>query len=71
MARKVIEQPHVRKTGNILRTFIIWAGLVLLIAAGLTEFFWPGNERIVTYLLIAVGIAYGLALLDFDVDDDD
>jgi len=71
MARNTRQQGHVRKTGNILRTILIWSGIVTLVAAGMTLYFWPGNERVVLYMLITIGVVYGLALLDFDVDDDD
>ena len=43
----------------------------MVAAAGLVEFFWPGNEKVVLFMLVAAGLAYGAALLDFDVDDDD
>lgn len=71
MARKVVQAKHIQKAGNVLRTFLIWGGIVVVLAAGLVEFFWPGNEKIVLFMLVAVGLAYGAALLDFDVDDDD
>lgn len=71
MARKVVQAKHIQKTGNVLRTFLIWAGIVLVLVAGAVEFFWPGNEKVVLYVLMVVGLVYGAALLDFDVDDDD
>ncbi len=71
MARKVVQAKHIQRTGNVLRTFLIWAGIVLLLVAGAIEYLYPGNEKIVIYILIAVGLCYGASLLDFDVDDDD
>ncbi len=71
MAHKVVHERHVQKTGNVLRTIAIWSGIAAVIAAGLVEFFWPGNEKIVLFSLVVAGLAYGVALLDFDVDDDD
>jgi hypothetical protein len=71
MAKKPRYERHVQKTGNALRTFLIWAGIVLVLVAALIEYFWPGNERVVLYVLMVVGLAYGAALLDFDTDDDD
>lgn len=71
MAHKVVHERHVQKTGNVLRTVSIWGGIAVVAAAGLVEFFWPGNEKVVLFMLVAAGLAYGAALLDFDVDDDD
>lgn len=71
MVKKQVQERHVQKTGNILRTVLIWVGLLVGITALLIEFLWPGNERAVLGMLAVVAVVYGMTLLDFDVDDDD
>lgn len=71
MAHKVLHEKHVQKTGNLLRTVLIWSGLLLAVVAGALLFFTEGNERVVLALVITGMIAFGFALHDFDLDDDD
>jgi hypothetical protein len=71
MAKKRIAEPTVRRTGNILRTVLIWIGAALALLAGLILMVSQGNERVVLGLLIVAVVVYGFVLRDFDVDDDD
>ncbi len=71
MAKKIHHDVHVQKTGNILRTVLIWAGFLLAMVAGLMLVFEPGNERVALAMVVGGMLAYGFALRDFDVDDDD
>ncbi len=71
MAHKVVHERHVQKTGNILRTVLIWAGFLLAFLAGVVLLFTDGNQRVALVMVIVGMLAYGFALRDFDVDDDD
>lgn len=71
MAKKRIAEPTVRRTGNILRTVLIWIGAALALLAGLILMVSQGNERVVLGLLVVAVVVYGFVLRDFDVDDDD
>jgi hypothetical protein len=71
MAKKRIAEPTVRRTGNILRTVLIWIGAALALLAGLILMVSQGNERVVLGLLVVAIVVYGFVLRDFDVDDDD
>ena len=71
MAKKRIAEPTVRRTGNILRTVLIWIGAALALLAGLILMVSQGNERVVLRLLVVAIVVYGFVLRDFDVDDDD
>lgn len=71
MARKIRHESTVQKTGNILRTVLIWSGFTLAVLAGMLLAVAPGNERVSLALVIAGMLAYGFALHDFDTDDDD
>ncbi|MBP6037834.1 MAG: hypothetical protein KA604_00660 [Candidatus Saccharimonas sp.] len=71
MARKINHERHVQKTGNILRTVLIWAGFLLGAIAGLIVLLSQGNERIALAMVIGSVLVYGFALRDFDIDDDD
>ena len=71
MAKRIVHEKHIQKTGNLLRTVMIWSGVLLALAAGLLLYFTDGNERVVLALIIVGMLAYGFALHDFDVDDDD
>lgn len=71
MARNQIADKSVRRTGNIMRTILIWVGVALAALGGLILFVSQGNERVVLGLLVLVAIVYGFVLHDFDIDDDD
>jgi len=71
MAHKALHEKHVQKTGNILRSVLIWAGFLLAAAAGLTLLLTSGYERVELALVIGAVLCYGFALRDFDIDDDD
>lgn len=71
MAKQPIVRRDVKKSGNFLRTILIWSGIVMAVAALALVMFWPGNEKVVTYLILVTLVAFGVVLLDFDVDDDD
>lgn len=71
MVKRQRHEHSVQKTGNILRTVLIWAGFLLAMVAGLILVFEPGNERVALALVVAGMLSYGFALRDFDVDDDD
>lgn len=69
--KKRIAEPVVRRTGNIMRTVLIWLGFLAAVIAGLLLVATSGNERIELALIILGMLFYGFALRDFDVDDDD
>lgn len=71
MTRKISQEVHAQKTGNILRTVLIWFGFVAAVIAGLLLVFTQGNEKVELALVIVGMFLYGFALHDFDVDDDD
>ncbi len=71
MVKKVKQVAHVQKTGDILRTTLIWAGFLLAVAAGLMLVFSDGNLKVELALVVAGMLCYGFALRDFDIDDDD
>lgn len=71
MAKKIRQVHHVQKTGNILRSVLIWLGFASAIIAGLLLMFTEGNEKVELALVIFGMFFYGFALRDFDVDDDD
>ena len=71
MTKKHRHEAHVQKTGNILRTVLIWAGFILAVLAGVLLVVDRGNERVALALIIAGMLSYGFALHDFDTDDDD
>ena len=71
MAKKIRHERSVQKTGNILRTMLIWIGAGLAVLGGFILLLSQGNERVVLALLVVTAVVYGFVLRDFDVDDDD
>ena len=71
MAKKIRHERSVQKTGNILRTMLIWIGAGLALLGGFVLLLSQGNERVVLALLVVTAVVYGFVLRDFDVDDDD
>ena len=71
MAKKIRHERSVQKTGNILRTMLIWTGAGLALLGGFILLLSQGNERVVLALLVVTAVVYGFVLRDFDVDDDD
>ncbi len=71
MVKKYMHERPVQKSGNFLRTLLIWLGILIGIATFVVEYVWPGNEKVVLYLFAMLAVVYGVVLLDFDVDDDD
>lgn len=71
MVKKYTHERPVQKSGNFLRTLLIWLGILIGIATFVVEYVWPGNEKVVLYLFAVLAVVYGVVLLDFDVDDDD
>ena len=70
MAKRVHERTT-QKTGNILRTILIWTGGLLAAAAGTCLLSGLVSEKVALYMFVATAVVYGFVLLDFDVDDDD
>lgn len=71
MVKKQVHVRQVQKTGNLLRSFLIWAGIAITI---LTAAFLMGDvisDRVALYMMAVVLVAFGFSLVDFDVDDDD
>ena len=71
MVKKQVHVRQVQKTGNLLRSFLIWAGIAITI---LTAALLMGNvisDRVALYMMAVVLVAFGFSLVDFDVDDDD
>jgi UPF0716 family protein affecting phage T7 exclusion len=68
---KRVHERITQKTGNMLRTILIWVGALLALAAGLLLMGGVVSEKVAVYFLVATAIVYGFVLLDFDVDDDD
>ncbi|OYX38054.1 hypothetical protein B7Z00_02540 [Candidatus Saccharibacteria bacterium 32-50-10] len=71
MVKKQVHVRQVQKTGNLLRSFLIWAGIAITI---LTVAFLMGDvisDRVALYMMAVVLVAFGISLVDFDVDDDD
>lgn len=71
MVKKQVHVRQVQKTGNLLRSFLIWAGIAVTI---LTVAFLMGDvisDRVALYMMAVVLVAFGISLVDFDVDDDD
>ena len=71
MAKKIRHERIVQKTGNNLRTMLIWIGAGLALLGGFILLLSQGNERVVLALLVVTAVVYGFVLRDFDVDDDD
>lgn len=71
MVKKQVHVRQVQKTGNLLRSFLIWVGIAITI---LTVAFLMGDvisDRVALYMMAVVLVAFGISLVDFDVDDDD
>ena len=71
MVKKQVHVRQVQKTGNLLRSFLIWAGIAITM---LTVAFRMGDiisDRVALYMMAVVLVAFGISLVDFDVDDDD
>lgn len=71
MVKKQVHVRQVQKTGNLLRSFLIWAGIAITI---LTVALLMGDvisDRVALYMMAVVLVAFGISLVDFDVDDDD
>ena len=71
MVKKIVHEKHIQKTGNILRSVMIWVGFLFAMAAGLIVLLSSGNERVALALVIAAVFVYGFVLRDLDIDDDD
>lgn len=71
MVKKVLHSQPVQKSGNIVRTVLIASGMVIAIFAAVLVMVDVVSERVGFYLVVVTLIAFGFALLDFDVDDDD
>ena len=71
MPKRRVHEQAVQKTGNVLRTVMIWSGLALALVAAVLVMTGLITERVGFYLLVATAVAYGFALFDFDVDDVD
>lgn len=71
MVKKRVQNPPVQKSGNILRTVLIWAGLLLVVISAFLAMNGYVSDRVAYYMVVAAMVAYGFVLLDFDVDDDD
>lgn len=71
MVKKQVHVRQVQKTGNLLRSFLIWAGIAITM---LTVALLMGDvisDRVALYMMAVVLVAFGISLVDFDVDDDD
>jgi hypothetical protein len=71
VVKKVLHSQPVQKSGNIVRTILIASGMVIAIFAAVLVMVDVVSERVGFYLVVVTLIAFGFALLDFDVDDDD
>ena len=71
MVKKVLHNQPVQKSGNIVRTILIASGMLIAVLAAILVMVGVVSERVGFYLLVVTLIAFGFALLDFDVDDDD
>lgn len=71
MVKKVLHEKPVQKSGNIVRTILIVVGMVSALLASFLVMSGIVSERVGFYMLVATALAFGFALLDFDVDDDD
>jgi energy-converting hydrogenase Eha subunit C len=71
VVKKVLHSQPVQKSGNIVRTVLIASGMVIAIFAAVLVMVDVVSERVGFYLVVVTLIAFGFALLDFDVDDDD
>ncbi len=71
MVKKVLHEKPVQKSGNIVRTILIVVGMATAVLASLLVMSSVVSEKVGLHMLVATAVAFGFALLDFDVDDDD
>ena len=71
MVKKQVHVRQVQKTGNLLRSFLIWAGIAMTILTAALLMGDVISDRVALYMMAVVLVAFGVSLVDFDVDDDD
>lgn len=71
MVKKQVHVRQVQKTGNLLRSFLIWAGIAITILTAALLMGDVISDRVALYMIAVVLVAFGVSLVDFDVDDDD
>ena len=71
MVKKQVHVRQVQKTGNLLRSFLIWAGIAITILTAALLMGDVISDRVALYMMAVVLVAFGVSLVDFDVDDDD
>ena len=71
MVKKQVHVRQVQKTGNLLRSFLIWAGIAITILTAALLMGDVISDRVALYMMAVVLVAFGFSLVDFDVDDDD
>lgn len=71
MVKKQVHVRQVQKTGNLLRSFLIWAGIAITILTAALLMGDVISDRVALYMIAVVLVAFGFSLVDFDVDDDD
>ena len=71
MVKKQVHVRQVQKTGNLLRSFLIWAGVAITILTAALLMGDVISDRVALYMMAVVLFAFGVSLVDFDVDDDD
>ena len=71
MVKKRVHVRQVQKTGNLLRSFLIWAGIATTVLSAALLMGDVISDRVALYMMAVVLVAFGVSLVDFDVDDDD
>lgn len=71
MVKKRVHVRQVQKTGNLLRSFLIWAGIATTVLSAALLMGGVISDRVALYMIAVVLVAFGFSLVDFDVDDDD
>ena len=71
MVKKQVHVRQVQKTGNLLRSFLIWAGIAITILTAALLMGDVISDRVALYMMAVVLVAFGVSLVDFDVDDYD
>ena len=71
MVKKQVHVRQVQKTGNLLRSFLIWVGIAITILTAALLMGDVISDRVALYMIAVVLVAFGVSLVDFDVDDDD
>ena len=71
MVKKHVHVRQVQKTGNLLRSFLIWAGIAMTVLAAALLMGDVISDRVALYMMAVVLLSFGFSLVDFDVDDDD